>query len=146
MREFDAMAAAIQEREQRLIRSERLATVGRMAAQITHEVRNPLASIGLYAELLGDEIADGPAPRRAGWLASIISEVDRLTEITETYLRFARLPQAKLEREDLGAVVGRGAGVLARRAGAGGDRARGRGRAATCPRSPPTKASCVRRC
>src|SRR5450432_204780 len=57
-REFDAMAGAIEEREQKLIRSERLATVGRMAAQITHEVRNPLASIGLYAELLGDEIAE----------------------------------------------------------------------------------------
>ncbi len=55
-REFDAMADAIEEREQRLIRSERLATVGRMAAQIAHEVRNPLASIGLYAELLGDEL------------------------------------------------------------------------------------------
>ena len=104
VREFDVMAAAIQEREQRLIRSERLATVGRMAAQITHEVRNPLASIGLYAELLGDEIADkGPEPRRL--LASIASEVDRLTEITENYLRFARFPQAKLEREDLGAIA-----------------------------------------
>ena len=57
-REFDAMADAIQEREQRLIRSERLATVGRMAAQIAHEVRNPLSSIGLNAELLGDEIAE----------------------------------------------------------------------------------------
>src|SRR5262245_33117913 len=92
-REFDAMAGAIQEREQRLIRSERLATVGRMAAQITHEVRNPLASIGLYAELLGDEIggrtegastsaaaADDAEPRRL--VQSIISEVDRLTEIT----------------------------------------------------------------
>lgn len=103
-REFDAMAGAIQEREQRLIRSERLATVGRMAAQITHEVRNPLASIGLYAELLGDEIADrGEEPKRL--VSSIISEVDRLTEITETYLRFARLPRPKLEREDLGAIV-----------------------------------------
>jgi signal transduction histidine kinase len=106
-REFDAMAGAIEEREQRLIRSERLATVGRMAAQITHEVRNPLASIGLYAELLGDEIADrgqgNDEPKRL--VASIISEVDRLTEITETYLRFARLPRPKLEREDLGAIV-----------------------------------------
>ncbi len=106
-REFDAMAGAIEEREQRLIRSERLATVGRMAAQITHEVRNPLASIGLYAELLGDEIADrgqgSDEPKRL--VASIISEVDRLTEITETYLRFARLPRPKLEREDLGAIV-----------------------------------------
>ena len=103
-REFDAMAAAIQEREQRLIRSERLATVGRMAAQIAHEVRNPLSSIGLNAELLGDELADrGDEPRKL--IASIISEVDRLTEITETYLRFARLPRPKLERESLGAIV-----------------------------------------
>jgi signal transduction histidine kinase len=112
-REFDAMAAAIQERERRLIRSERLATVGRMAAQIAHEVRNPLSSIGLNAELLGDEIGqqgrepgqdDGGAEARR-LLASISSEVDRLAEITETYLRFARLPQPKLEREDLGAIV-----------------------------------------
>jgi signal transduction histidine kinase len=109
-REFDAMAGAIEEREHRLIRSERLATVGRMAAQITHEVRNPLASIGLYAELLGDEIGER-APGQPGsdepqrLVQSIISEVDRLTEITETYLRFARLPRPKLENEDLGALV-----------------------------------------
>jgi signal transduction histidine kinase len=103
-REFDAMAAAIEERERRLIRSERLATVGRMAAQIAHEVRNPLASIGLNAELLGDEIAErGEEARRL--VTSIIGEVDRLTEITETYLRFARLPRPKLERESLGAIV-----------------------------------------
>ncbi len=105
VREFDVMSAAIQEREQRLIRSERLATVGRMASQITHEVRNPLASIGLYAELLGDEIADETGAEARRLLASIASEVDRLTEITENYLRFARFPQAKLEREDLGAVA-----------------------------------------
>jgi signal transduction histidine kinase len=103
-REFDAMAGAVQEREHRLIRSERLATVGRMAAQIAHEVRNPLASIGLNAELLGDEIPAGDGePKRL--IASIIGEVDRLTEITETYLRFARLPRPKLEREDLAAIV-----------------------------------------
>jgi signal transduction histidine kinase len=103
-REFDAMADAIQEREQRLIRSERLATVGRMAAHIAHEVRNPLSSIGLNAELLGDEIAErGEEARRL--VTSIIGEVDRLTEITETYLRFARLPRPKLDRENIGAIV-----------------------------------------
>ncbi|HEY4187364.1 MAG TPA: ATP-binding protein [Polyangia bacterium] len=102
-RELDVMADAVEEREHRLIRSERLATVGRMAAQVTHEVRNPLASIGLYAELLGDEI--GAASEAHRLVTSISSEVDRLTEITENYLRFARLPQPKLEREDLTALV-----------------------------------------
>ena len=102
-RELDAMADAVEEREHRLIRSERLATVGRMAAQVTHEVRNPLASIGLYAELLGDEAGASGEARRL--VDSISSEVDRLTEITENYLRFAKLPQPKLEREDLSVLV-----------------------------------------
>ena len=103
-REFDTMADAIQEREQRLIRSERLATVGRMAAQIAHEVRNPLSAIGLNAELLGDELA-GDAAEARRMVASIIGEVDRLTDITETYLRFTRLPRPKLEREEIGPLV-----------------------------------------
>jgi signal transduction histidine kinase len=103
-REFDAMGRAIEERERRLIHSERLATVGRMAAQITHEIRNPLASLGLYVELLGDELpAEDEEARRL--VASIGNEIDRLSEITETYLRFVRLPRPKLEREDLGAIA-----------------------------------------
>jgi signal transduction histidine kinase len=103
-REFDAMASAIEEREHKLIRSERLATVGRMAAHITHEIRNPLASLGLNVELLGDEVgADNQEARRL--VTSIGKEVDRLSDITETYLRFVRLPKPKLEREDLGAIA-----------------------------------------
>jgi two-component system NtrC family sensor kinase len=100
-REFNAMAAALDEREQRLIRSERLAAVGKIAAQITHEVRNPLSSIGLNAEMLEEETS-GEAKQLA---RAIVKEVDRLTEITEEYLRFARLPRPKLELEDLGAIV-----------------------------------------
>jgi signal transduction histidine kinase len=100
-REFNAMAAALDEREQRLIRSERLAAVGKIAAQITHEVRNPLSSIGLNAEMLEEETT-GEAQKLA---RAIVKEVDRLTEITEEYLRFARLPRPRLEREDLGALV-----------------------------------------
>ena len=103
-REFDGMAWALQEREQRLIRSERLATVGKVAAQITHEIRNPLASIGLNAELLVDEL--GPAQNEGRRLLEVISgEIDRLSEITESYLRYVRLPRPKLEPEDPAALV-----------------------------------------
>ena len=103
-REFDGMAWALEEREQRLIRSERLATVGRVASQITHEIRNPLASIGLNAELLADELDAGQGEGRK-LLEAISGEVDRLTEITDTYLRYVRLPRPKLLREDLAEVV-----------------------------------------
>lgn len=102
--EFDAMGAALEERERRLIHSERLATVGKVAAQITHEIRNPLASIGLNAELLTDELPqDNDEGRRL--VASIAREVDRLSDITESYLRFVRLPTPKVDNEDPGALV-----------------------------------------
>jgi signal transduction histidine kinase len=102
-RDFNAMAAALEEREQRLIRSERLAAIGRMAAHIAHEVRNPLSSIGLNAELLEDELT--ASPEGAKLCRAIQSEVDRLTALTEEYLRFARLPQPRLERQEIAPIL-----------------------------------------
>ena len=103
-REFNAMAAALAEREQRLRRSEQLAAVGKLAAQITHEVRNPLTSIGLNAELLSDEFVDhGSEGYKVA--QAIVREVDRLTEITEQYLRFARLPAPRFESTSVNDLV-----------------------------------------
>jgi len=102
-REFNAMAQrlAARERELRaqgeaLLRSERLAAIGRIAAQITHEIRNPLSSISLNAEELGER-----APQARDLCDAIVREVDRLTGITEEYLRFARLPKPQLQRADV---------------------------------------------
>jgi len=103
-REFNAMAAALSERERELVRSERLAAVGKMAAVITHEVRNPLSSIGLNAELLEEEVAK-VSPEAVALSRAIGKEVDRLTAITEEYLRFARMPRPRLEREDVNGIV-----------------------------------------
>jgi len=83
----------------RLIQTERLAAIGRMAAHVTHEVRNPLSSIGLNVDMLGDEIRDsGPEGKRL--LESIQQELERLESITEEYLRLARLPEPSLTPED----------------------------------------------
>ncbi len=106
-REFNSMGRAVEERERELVRSERLAAVGKMAAMITHEVRNPLSSIGLNTELLEDELADVPNSEEArGLCTSIHREIDRLTAITEEYLAFARLPKPKLAAESINAMVG----------------------------------------
>ena len=42
--------------EERLVQSERLATIGRFASQIAHEIRNPLSSISLNVELLAERV------------------------------------------------------------------------------------------
>lgn len=91
--------------KQRLIQTERLAAIGRMAAHVTHEVRNPLSSIGLNVELLEEELAGAGGPEAKALLRAIQGEIDRLTAITEEYLRLARLPAPRLEPESLGAIV-----------------------------------------
>ena len=103
-REFNAMGRAVEERERELVRSERLAAVGKMAAMITHEVRNPLSSIALNTELLEEELAQMPGEAR-DICRSITREVDRLTAITEEYLSFARLPKPRLAPGALPALV-----------------------------------------
>ncbi|MBL0215242.1 MAG: HAMP domain-containing protein [Myxococcales bacterium] len=105
-REFNSMGRAVEERERERVRAERLAAVGKMAAMITHEVRNPLSSIGLNTELLEEELGAVPNAEEARSLCrSIHREVDRLTVITEEYLAFARLPKPKLAAEPINAMV-----------------------------------------
>jgi two-component system, NtrC family, sensor kinase len=110
-REFNAMASSLDRQQAALRRAERLAAVGRISAQITHEIRNPLNAIGLNTELLAEEISAlaGP-PREAVALVGAISrEVDRLNGVAEEYLRFARLPKPALARQDLNEIL---AGLL----------------------------------
>ena len=104
-REVNLMAGALEERERRLLRGERLAAIGRLAAQITHEIRNPLSSVALNAELLEDEL-DSASEEARQLLARISGEVDRLTQITEAYLGFARRPKPQLTRLELRREVG----------------------------------------
>lgn len=106
--EFNHMAEALQERERRLIRGERLAAVGQLAAQVTHEIRNPLSSVALNVELLEDEFA-GASVEAQQLLRKITAEIDRLTAITEDYLGLVRRKLPERVPTDLAAEL---AGLL----------------------------------
>lgn len=96
---FEGMVAAIQRARSELVQAERLATIGKMAAHVTHEIRNPLSSIGLNVELLEEEVAGSGEKESAQLVAAIKAEVDRLSRIAEQYLSVARRPRPRLERE-----------------------------------------------
>ncbi len=112
--EFNTMAEALSARDaelarqrEELLRADRLATIGKMAAQITHEVRNPLSSIALNAELLEEELDNAEEGGEArAILGQIDQEVQRLKAITEEYLTYARLPRPVLQQVDVGAQLG----------------------------------------
>jgi len=74
--------------EAELVRSARLASVGRLSAGLAHEIRNPLASIRATAEVLGDEFP--PDHPKGRMLAILEGETGRLNDVLTRFLAFAR--------------------------------------------------------
>jgi signal transduction histidine kinase len=101
---FEGMVSAIARANEQLLATERLATIGKMAAHVTHEIRNPLSSIALNLELMEEELGQSDGEAKA-LLRAITSEVDRLKALSEQYLSVARRQPVRLEREDVGQVV-----------------------------------------
>jgi len=90
-RQFNEMADAIQAHQARLVESEKLAGVGRLAAGVAHEINNPLGVILGYVRLLRKK-AEGPLDAD---LAIVEEETLRAREIVEGLLDLSRpLPAA----------------------------------------------------
>ncbi len=98
----------VQERSRQLVRSERLAGVGFLAAGVAHEINNPLASIAFCAEALDNRLdrllkaSDDPDHRVvSNYLKMIQEEAFRCKNITERLLDFSRCNDIKRERIEL---------------------------------------------
>jgi two-component system NtrC family sensor kinase len=108
---FEKMVSGLSHAQALALSNERLAAIGKMAAHVTHEIRNPLSAMGLNVELLTEELAsmsEYDRERRAevqSLLAAIQREVQRLEHLSDEYLRVARLPQPRMEAEDVAAAV-----------------------------------------
>jgi signal transduction histidine kinase len=91
---IDEMARRIAERaalQAALARGDRLASVGVMAAQVAHEINNPLTTVLGYAKLLQEGKAGDHADRAA--LELITSEAERMKTIVGGLLEYARAPR-----------------------------------------------------
>lgn len=110
---FEAMVGAIAEARERLLASERLATIGKMAAHVTHEVRNPLSSIALNLDLLEEELPSDAREART-LVRAIALEVQRLSALSDQYLSMARRKAPELEEADPGEMVQSAASFMKR--------------------------------
>jgi signal transduction histidine kinase len=107
----DDLDRQVQERTNQVVRSEQLASVGFLAAGVSHEINNPLASIALCSESLEgrlDDLLDGAPPERAddvrvvrSYLQMIQREAFRCKQITEKLLDFARRGDSQRHATDL---------------------------------------------
>lgn len=96
-REYNRMLSALKERDRQiqhqqkeLVRSERLAAVGELSAEIVHEIRNPLNSISLNIDWLENELTSVSSEVKET-LSALSGEIRRLNDITERHLARARV-------------------------------------------------------
>ena len=107
--------AGVRELKERMRRSDRLATLGMIAAGIAHEVKNPLVGISGAAQLMKSEVLSGnETGKDAGqgrnlieYLDVILKEADRLNNVLEGILDFTRLKPPEIKAYNIHSILDR---------------------------------------
>ena len=102
-REVARLQRELSDANEQLRRSASLAALGEMAAGIAHEIRNPLASIQLYVQMLEEDLAE--RPDQAAVCTKIGSAITGLDGIVRDVLRFARDDRMRVARHSAARIV-----------------------------------------
>ncbi len=89
----------IRQLREEIARSQRLASIGNLAAGVAHEIRNPLSSIKGFATYFKERYRDNPED--SGTAQIMIEEVDRLNRVISQLLELARPSGVRLETRDV---------------------------------------------
>lgn len=99
---FNDMAEQLQESERKLVEVEKLALAGQLAARVAHDIRNPLSSMKMQAQLLREQVsADGGKES----VQAILQEIDRVERVVQGLLDLARPAELELRSGDVNQVL-----------------------------------------
>jgi two-component system sensor histidine kinase HydH len=106
----------VQSLKRELETSRRLASLGRLAAGVAHEIRNPLSSIKGFATYFKERYRDNPDDQKTSEI--MIQEVDRLNRVITQLLEFARLPVIQKKPTSLQSLIQHSLKMIERQASA----------------------------
>jgi len=116
---FNFMASSLKERDdklreytnQQIMKSERLATIGQLAAGVAHEINNPLGTISIYAQMVLDELGkDNNSCRES--LAVVMKQTNRAGRIVKDLLEFARQSEPEMRMLNINDVIKKAISII----------------------------------
>ena len=93
----------IKQLEKKVRQSEKLAAIGRLAAGVAHEIRNPLSSIRGFARFLAHALSDRSQERE--YAEIMVKEVDRINRVVNDLLTFAQPMKPNREPTDISEII-----------------------------------------
>ncbi len=110
---YDRQSRRVRDAEDRARRAERLAELGAMTGGLAHEIKNPLSTIGLNAQLIAEGVAElkgGPGddevkPRLINRVGALRRETERLRGILQDFLEYAGSIRLEKRPTELNAMV-----------------------------------------
>jgi signal transduction histidine kinase len=104
-RRVEEKTAELERAHAEILQAEKLAALGHLSAGMAHEIRNPLNSIGLFAQILkGGLAADA---EKSSYLEKILKEVDRIDNILVQLLAASNRPRFELQTVSIAEVIDR---------------------------------------
>jgi signal transduction histidine kinase len=101
---FNDMLTRLEQAQDALVRSEKLALAGLIAARVAHDIRNPLSSIKMQTQLLQARLNADPDDQST--LAAVLHDINQVESVIRDLLELARPGELRLDRASINDVVG----------------------------------------
>ncbi len=102
-RDLEGYIEELRNIQNKLIQVEKLSALGRLTADVAHEIRNPLTSIGGFARRLNKRLVPDSTEKR--YAEIVVAEVDRLERILRDVLTFSRESRFEMEYQKVNQVI-----------------------------------------